>query len=82
MYNTITKYRILVQKDDIQKYLDNGYVFARDLKKFNNGIIEVLDVKCPEGFKRGKLPPKHTQEELERIHIIRSNAAKKRNKNR
>lgn len=78
MINLSTGKKQIVFKEDINEFIQNGYVFTRELKKFNNGIIEVKDVKCPKGFKPGKLPIKHTKEELEAIHNKRSLASKKR----
>ena len=50
------------------------------LKKFNNGKIEIMALTCPDGFKKGKLPPKHTKEELELIKINRCNGIMHRTK--
>ena len=37
-----------------------------------------MALTCPDGFKKGKLPPKHTKEELERIKINRRNGTMRR----
>lgn len=58
LFNIKTQTKKLVQKDEIQKYLDMGYVEKRKLKIYNNGIIQVIDIKRPDGFKIGRLKKK------------------------
>ena len=58
MFNCKTQTKKLVQKNEIQQYLDIGYVFAKDLKVFNNGLIDILADKCPDGFTEGSFKRK------------------------
>lgn len=58
MFNCKTQTKKLVQKNEIQQYLDIGYVFVKDLKVFNNGLIDVLADKCPDGFTEGSFKRK------------------------
>lgn len=53
MFNIETQTKKLVQKDDIQLHLNQGYVFTRNLKVFNDGQKDILADKCPEGFCEG-----------------------------
>lgn len=53
MFNCKTQTKKLIQKDEIQYYLNIGYVFVKDLKVFNNGLIDILANKCPDGFIEG-----------------------------
>ena len=55
LFNIKTQTKKLVQKDELQKYLDMGYVEKRKLKIYNNGIIQLIDIKRPDGFKIGRL---------------------------
>ena len=73
MINLKTNDVKIVPKDQIDNFIKQGYVIKNMLKKFNNGKIEIMALTCPDGFKKGKLPPKHTKEELERIKINRNN---------
>lgn len=58
LFDIKTQTKKLVQKDELQKYLDMGYVEKRKLKVYNNGIIQVIDIKRPDGFKIGRLKKK------------------------
>ena len=58
MFNCKTQTKKLVQKNEIQQYLDIGYVFVKDLKVFNNGLIDILADKCPDGFTEGSFKQK------------------------
>lgn len=82
MYNLQTKQRKIVHKNQIQKYLDSGWVFSNELKIFNNGEIELLDINCPIGFVKGKLKKQYTDVELEQLHKKRSEIAKQANRKR
>lgn len=55
MVNLKTGDRKIVSKDQIDEYLNNGYVIRKNLKIFNNGQIEILALSCPNGFVKGKL---------------------------
>ena len=80
MINFETHDRCIVSADQIEEYKLHGYVCTQDLKLFNNGKIEIKAITCPTGFKSGKLPIQHTKEELEQLHIARSERSKKRMK--
>ena len=73
MINLKTNDIKIVPKDQIDNFIKRGYVIKNMLKKFNNGKIEIMALTCPDGFKKGKLPPKHTKEELELIKMNRHN---------
>lgn len=78
MINLKTNDVKIVPKDQIDNFIKQGYVIKNMLKKFNNGKVEIMALTCPDGFKKGKLPPKHTKEELKQIKINRRNGAIRR----
>ena len=73
MINLKTNDIKIVPKDQIDDFIKQGYGIKNKLKKFNNRKIEIMALTCPDGFKKGKLPLKHTKEELEQIKINRRN---------
>lgn len=59
MFDIKTQTQVFVFRDDIQKYLDMGYVEKRKLKVYNNGKIVILSDKKPgDDFKIGRLKKK------------------------
>lgn len=74
LINEQTQEKYLCPKNEIEKYISNGWVIKSETKIFNNGKIQILACSCPDGFKPGMLKREHTQDELQQIHENRSNS--------
>ena len=55
MYNTKLNIKKLISKEEINEYLEKGWIFSKNLKPFNNGKIEIFSKNCPPRFIKGKL---------------------------
>lgn len=55
LYNPVSLDVVYVKPSEFDFYLERNYIFGLLKRWWNNGEKEIFTVRCPDGFKSGKI---------------------------